>query len=208
MILNIEVALVVHCQILRTVVHNSHVCIPLDVVYLGIVAHQVVHNAEHEVLHLGIRQVEHHLRTATTQNRLALGCLDNPFGMFFVEFTGRVGHFRFNPDAELHAVLLGIAEKALDAVGELILVNHPVAQTRIVHFSRVFVAKPSIIHHKQLAAHRRNVLHHLVHTLLVDVEVDAFPRVEQDFALLIAMHELILATPLVEVTADTRKSLV
>ena len=86
MVLDIEMALVVHRQILRTVVQDRHIGIPLDIVDLRIVRHKVVDDGEHEVLHLGIGHIEHHLRTTTTQHGLTLRSLDDPFRVGLVEF--------------------------------------------------------------------------------------------------------------------------
>ena len=60
---------------------------------------------------------------------------------------------------------------------------------------------------KELAAHISDVAHHLVHALLVDVEVDTLPAVEQYHALFVAVSEHILASPAVEVAAHAGESL-
>ena len=61
MILDIEVTLVVHRQILRTVIQDRHVGIPFNIVDLRVFCHEVINNREDKVLHFGIRHVEHHL---------------------------------------------------------------------------------------------------------------------------------------------------
>ena len=90
-------------------IQNGHVGIPLDIVYLRVFRHEVVNDGEHEVLHLGVREVEYQLRTTTTLYGVALGRLDNPVGMLLVELADAVGHLGFYPDAKLDAVLLGVA---------------------------------------------------------------------------------------------------
>ena len=203
-VLDVQVALVVHRQILRAVIRDGHIGIPLDIVNVRIFHHQIVDNGEHEVLHLGVAQVEHHLRTASSQHGLALRSLDNPFRMGFVEFGNGIGHLRLNPDTELDAVLAGVAQQSFDTLGQLVLVDHPVTEAGIVDLAGIFVTKPSVVHHEQLATHRGNVAHHLVHALLVNVEIDAFPRVQQDFALLVAVCQHVFAAPLMEIPRNSR----
>ena len=124
----IEVTLVVHGQVLRTMVQDGHVGIPLDIVYLRIFAHQIIHHTHNKVLHLGIAQVEYQLCAATPFHSIALGCFHYPVGVLLVEFTHAVGHLRLYPDAELHVVFLCIAQQALNAIGQLLAVHLPVAQ--------------------------------------------------------------------------------
>ena len=50
-----------------------------------------------------------------------------------------------------------------------------------------------------LPTHRGDVCHHLIHTLLVDIEIDAFPGVQQDFAFLVAVGQHVLTSPFVEI---------
>ena len=109
-------------------IQNGHVGIPLDIVYLRVFRHEVVNDGEHEVLHLGVREVEYQLRTTTTLYGVALGRLDNPVRMLLVELTHAIRHFWLYPDAKLDTVLLGVAQQSLDALRQFVLVNHPVAQ--------------------------------------------------------------------------------
>ena len=53
-----------------------------------------------------------------------------------------------------------------------------------------------------------DISHHLIHTLLVDIEVNTLPRVQEDITLLITMSKHVLATPLVEVAAGTAQTLI
>ena len=80
MILYIHVALIFFGQVLGTVVHDSHIGIPFDIVYLRIRSHQIVNNTEHEVLYGRIGKVEHHLRTAASQYEVAFGSLSTQSG--------------------------------------------------------------------------------------------------------------------------------
>ena len=128
MILYIHVALIVFGQILGTMVHDSHIGIPFDIVYLRIRSHQIVNYTEYEVLHGRIGEVEHHLRTAASQHEVAFGSFEHPIRMLFIKLAGGVRHLRLNPDTELDAVLFGITQQTLDTVWKLILVHHPVSK--------------------------------------------------------------------------------
>ena len=162
---------------------------------------------EYEVLHLRVAEVEHHLRAATSALKVAVGSLYNPFGMLLEEFALGVRHLRLEPYTELYALLLGFGKKALNAVRQLVLVYYPVTQCTVVDASLVLIAKPSVVHNEQFAPHRLDVCHHLRHLRLLDVEINALPRVEQNLALYVAVHQFVLASPAVEVAAHTAQSL-
>ena len=116
MVLDIKVALIVHSKILRTVIQDRHIGIPLDIIYLRILGHEVINNREHKVLHLGITHVENELRTSTTLNSIALRSFDNPIGVSIIKFRNRVGHFWLNPNTKLYTVFLGIAKKSFNTL--------------------------------------------------------------------------------------------
>ena len=128
MIGNIQMTLFILRQIVRPMIHNSHVRIPFDVIYFRIIGHQSVYKIEYEILHLRITQVKHHLRPSTPQYRFAQGSFQNPFRMFLVKFTSGIGHFRFNPYTELHLILAGIVHQFTDTTGQLPGIHLPVAQ--------------------------------------------------------------------------------
>ena len=88
----------------------------------------MVNDAEDKVLDLGICEIEHHLCAATSLLQLTPLGLQHPVGMLLVELAGGVGHLRLYPDAELYFTLFGSIGERLDAVGQLVLVDHPVAQ--------------------------------------------------------------------------------
>ena len=127
--------------------------------------------------------------------------------MFLEEFTLCVRHLRLKPNTELYALLLGFGKQSLNAIGQLVLVNHPVAQCTVVNATFVLIAKPSVVHNEEFATHRLDVCHHLRHFRLFDVEVNTLPRVEQNLALDVAVHQFVLASPTVEVAAHSAHSL-
>ena len=126
--------------------------------------------------------------------------------MFLIELTGSVGCLWLYPYSELYSVLLGIIDEVFKSVRKLAGVDNPVAEGCIIGITLVFAAKPSVIHDKQFAAHIGNVSHHLVHVFLIDVEVNALPRVQKDAAKLIAMSQAIHSSPLMEVAGSARKT--
>ena len=204
---DVEVALVGSRERQRAMRHDRHIGIPLDIGYLRIAGKQIVDHAEDEVLHLGIAHVEHQLvPAASAHERTVLG-VDNPVGMTLVEFTPLVGHLGLNPDAKLDVVALGVVEQSLDATRQLTGVGHPVAQSSVVG-ALILAAKPSVVHHEELAAEGLEVGHHLVHLLLFDIHIHTLPAVEQDVAHLVAMAELVLAAPAVERAAHTALALI
>ena len=71
----------------------------------------------------------------------------------------------------------------------------------------MFLPEPAVVHHEKLASHRSNVIHHLSHTGLADVEIDTFPAVQQDFAFTVTVAEHIFATPAVKIAASPAQSL-
>ena len=71
----------------------------------------------------------------------------------------------------------------------------------MVVITRILASEPSVVHHEQFSAHGRNISHHLVHTLLVDIEIYALPTVEQHVAQLVSVGQLIASGPVMESTA-------
>ena len=84
MVGDIQVALFL--EILRAMVHDGGIGIPFDIGNLGEGGEQTVHHIEYKLLNLGVRQVEHHLGAATSQDGFTAGSLDNPFGVPLIEF--------------------------------------------------------------------------------------------------------------------------
>ena len=107
LIANIQLLLAVGGQVERIVVHDFGIVVPLDVGYFGMLGQQVIGDAEHVVLYLGVREVEHYLCAAASLGERTVFVLQNPFRMVFEEFALGVGHFGFNPDTELHAMFFG-----------------------------------------------------------------------------------------------------
>ena len=208
MVCDIETTLISGRKILTTMIHDSHIGIPLDIGNLRILSKQIIYYTKYEILHLRITEIKNQLSATTTNYRITLRRLDHPIRMLLVKFTLGISHFRLNPDTELHAILLGITKQAFDTVRQFFGIYYPIAQSSIIFLARIFLSEPSIVHYEELTTHAMDISHHLIHTLLVDIEVNTLPRVQEDITLLITMSKHVLATPLMEVAAGTAQALI
>ena len=195
-------------KILTTMIHDWHISIPLDVSDVRVLSKQIIYYIKYEILHFWITEIEYQLSTTTTNNSITLRSLDNPIWMFFVEFTLGIGHFRLNPNTKLHTIFLCIAEQTFNTIRQLFGIYNPITQSSIVSLTRIFFTEPSIIHNEQLTTHAMNVCHHLIHSLLVDVEINTLPRIQENISLLITMSKNILTSPLMEITASTAQTFI
>jgi len=109
-VFDVQVALIVFGQVLRTLGDDGHIGVPLDIINVGIGIHQFVHRLYDKILHLRVGEVEHDLCAAAGAYHFPFGCLDNPFGVLFVQFAFGISHFRFQPDAEPYAVFPGVVK--------------------------------------------------------------------------------------------------
>ena len=195
-------------KILRTMVEDSHVCIPFDVIKIRILSHDIVYYLKYEVLHLRIREVENHLCTSATMKDFMLQTCDDPVRMLLIKFTDGIDHFGLDPKAEGDAMLICIPDKPLYTIRELGLIHNPITETLPVVVSRVFVSEPTVIHDKEFTSHISDVTHHLVHYLLIDVYAYTFPAVKKDLAGFHTIGKLIFACPSVEIAAGSAMTFV
>lgn len=79
---DVHVALIILRQILRTVVLDRHIGVPLDVIYFRIRGHQVVYHTENEVLHGRIGKVKHYLRAPRPNTTSRSEALSTQSGCF------------------------------------------------------------------------------------------------------------------------------
>ena len=185
---------------------EGHVRIPFDIIDARIVREQVIHDAEDEVLYGRVAQVEDELGAATALRERAGRGVEDPLRMLLVKLGFGIGHLGLDPDTEADLVARGRIDQPLDAVRQFAGVDLPVAQGTVVDVARILDAEPAVVHDEEFAAHARDVGHHLVHGGLIDVEVDAFPAVQQDLALLVAMGDPVGASPAVEVAGGAAQA--
>ena len=207
MIFDVKMALLVLRQVLRSMVDNGHVRIPLDVIDARVLGHEVVHDLEDVVLDFRIREVKHQLSTSTAGHDVSFRSLDHPVRMLVVKLADAVGHLWFDPYSEADSMNICTLYQPADSVRKLVPVDLPVSKRAVVGQTRIFLAEPSVIHHEEFASHVRDIGHHLVHSRLVNVEINAFPAVQKDLARLVSMGDLIVSGPSVEVAAGTAQSL-
>ena len=121
--------LIIHWQILRTMIHYWHICIPFDISKIGIFLHQIVYYTKHEILNFRISQIQYNLRASSSQYRFTIRRLYNPVRMLFIKFAYSVCHLRLNPETKLYTMFLSISKKSVNTIRQLVLVNHPISQT-------------------------------------------------------------------------------
>ena len=66
-------------------IQDRHVGIPLDIVDLRILCHEVIDDREDKILNLRIRHVEYELSTSSALYGITLRSLDNPFRMLLIK---------------------------------------------------------------------------------------------------------------------------
>ena len=194
-------ALVVTAEILGTEVLNLKVCIPLNIISIRGFLHDVVHNAEDEILHLGVAHVKDELCAATTCDGGSVGVAYNPFGMLFVEFALGIGHFRLNPNTPLQSAFGSSLLQCGHTIGKLAGVGYPITQSAVVHRTLVLVAKPSVVHYEEFATKFLDAIHHLLHSFLTYTQINAFPAVKKNLAKGISVVHLVVETRPAVVTA-------
>ena len=199
-----EARLLVGREVGRTHVVGVAVGVPLDVVDLVREFHRVVEDSEHEVLHLGVREVEQPL--VAGRGRFALRRTDDPVGVLLGQLALGVDHLRFDPDAELQSLRVGVGGDVVDAFGEFRGVHLPVAQSGVGVVARVFVAEPAVVEDEHFQSHRGRVVDHLFQDLGVELEVGAFPAVEQRGDDLVAVVDAVVARPVVEVARGAARA--
>ena len=77
-------ALLVGGEIVRTEIGECVVTVPLDIVCVGRLLHNVIHHLEHKVLHGRVAHVQGELRAATSCTGLACGVTHYPVGVLLV----------------------------------------------------------------------------------------------------------------------------
>ena len=94
----------------------------------------------------------------------------------------------------------------VDAFGEFRGVHLPVAQSGVGVVARVFVAEPAVVEDEHFQSHRGCVVDHLFQDLGVELEVGAFPAVEQRGDGLVAVVDAVVARPVVEVARGAARA--
>ena len=80
---------------------------------------EFVEEAFDVVAHIGASEVEDELIAGFGAR--ASGKIQDPFGMLAIEVGIGIDHFRFDPEAEVHAEGVDLVDERLEAVGEIFL---------------------------------------------------------------------------------------
>ena len=157
----------------------------------------VVKDAEHEVLHVRVGKVQHPLVAFLIE--FPPGTLHHPVGVCVRQLGLGVHHFRLNPNTELKPFGMSVLRQVVHALGQLLHIHLPVAQTSVVIVARIGIAEPAVVQDEHLQAHARGVVHHAEERLRVEGEIGAFPAVEEDGVDVSAAVHAPFAGPAVEV---------
>ena len=156
------------------------VVIPLDVVDAEF-ADELVHCAVNVVVGVRIGQV-HDLLGTSLHGQTAFGGLQHPVGVRAEQVGIRVDHFRFEPQTEFESPAVHVIGKRLErlvAVGPHVLRNLPIAEAGGVVAAG---AEPAVVHHETFHATFHGLVGECGEGVIIVVEVDGFPRVENDRA--------------------------
>lgn len=94
--------------------------------------------------------------------------------MLTVKVVVRIHHFRLKPEAKFNTEAIHVADKRLEAVGKLLWVRIPAAQSCVIV---VVLAEPAVVHHKDLHSKLRGLSSQNFLARLVYIELGRFPRV-------------------------------
>ena len=181
-------------------VGDGAVAVPFEICHTGVLGENIVNNAEHIVLHLGVAHVKHKLVAVIIC--LPVGLFYNPVGMFLVELALGVDHLRLYPDAELDARLISRFHQCAYASGKFVVRHLPVAQTGTVVLARIFVAEPSVVEKEHVHSQMLRLLHQFSQDILIEVEAGVLPVVQQGEAASHAILQLVSACPVMQVAAS------
>ena len=122
--------------------------------------------------------------------------------MLLEQLALRVDHLRLDPDAELHSGFLSRVCQCFDASGKFVMSHFPVTQACMVIFARIFVSEPSVIKQEHVHAQVLCFFHQSCKNFLIEVESRIFPVVQQGHPAFLAVLQLIVSCPSLEVAAS------
>ena len=143
------------------------------------------------------------MRSPSSGRHRTIILTQNPVRMFFKKLTLCISHFRLNPNTELYFMFIRQIQQSFNTLRKFLFAYRPVSQTGRTVITRIFITKPSIIHHKKLTPHSSHVFHHLPHTFLVHLEINTFPTIQQNISFYITLIQFILTCPAMKSTTDT-----
>ncbi len=155
-------------------VRDGPVDIPFDIVNIGAVQ-DPVDGPDQVVLDLSSAHVQDQLVAAS--DGVAAGDLHDPVGMGPEEIRILGDHLGLEPDAEFQSYVVDLPDQLCQAAADLLLVDVPVAQARVIVIP---LAEPAVVHNDHLDPHvlcGSGDLHQLD---VVEGEKGGFPGVDQN----------------------------
>ena len=149
------------------------VVVPFDVVHIAFAEHGA-DLFKHVREGVRIRQIEHLL--VAMRQRQATGGLQHPVGVLAVQVGVGVDHLRFEPQTELHPVVVNGVGERLQAVRPDAAVDPPVAQSGGV---RAAGMEPAVVEHEPLDPQTRGPADQVQHHVGVLIEVQRLPHVQR-----------------------------
>ena len=123
----------------------------------------------------GFGEIEDQLIAA--QGRLQPVDLYRPIGVGPIKVAVGGNGLRLEPKAEFHAVSMDVIRKPFDQVGQFLFANLIIAQGAMVIIA---LPKPAVIEDEKLDAEFAGFLYQGMEFGLVEIEVGAFPVIEDD----------------------------
>ena len=162
----------------RCTVEIGHgaVHVPLDIVD-GVLAQESCNGLIEPVRDLRPGQIQNHL--VPPDGRLPPRNAQGPVRMRPIEIRIFAHHLRLDPEAELQALVLNLADQAAEAVRELAEIRCPVAQGAVV---LIAVAEPAVVQNQKLHAELFCAFRQAQQQRLVKGQICRLPAVEQDGA--------------------------
>ena len=162
----------------RDFLGDELVVVPLDVVDAQL-ADELVHRTVNVVVRVRVGQVDD-LLGAALHRQTTGGGLQHPVRMVAEHVGIGVDHFRLEPQAEFEALAVHVVGERLQglvSVGPDVLRNLPVAEAGGVVTAG---AEPAIVHDESFDAAFHGFVGEGGQGVVIVVEVDGFPRVEDD----------------------------
>ena len=160
----------------RENVRDTAVIIPFDIFNIGLVQH-IADLLKNTVHHFFSGKVQDQL--ASADQRFAAGDDHGPVGVLPVQMTVFADHFRFDPDAELHAEIVDPADQRAQALAQLLFIHGPIAQAGGIGIP---LAEPAVVHNDHLDAQVMGFFGQIVNGAAGEIKIGGFPAVDQDRA--------------------------
>ena len=109
-----------------------------------------------------------------------LGMMENPVWMSSIELAVLVDHFWLNPKAKFHAQTMHLVNNACQTTWKLVQIDRPISQTSPL---MVAVAKPAVIHDKELYSDRGSLAGKSQNLLFIKIKGHGLPVIKQNRAL-------------------------